>query len=234
MSADALGGGGAVARAWERSFFSKLPPASAQAILASAHEEAIEPGQNIYRELAEPRFAFVAIVVSGLLRVYVTSPTGRRITIRYVREGEVVGLPSLLVQGAPAGGEAIVRGSILRIDPPTVRRLATEDPAVGWTIAVELAQQLIHDERMLTSNVFGTVRERVARHLLELGVLQGDRLVVRITQQELADSIGSVREVVARVMIGLRDDGLLEREGERVVVLGHERLARIARGEEAV
>jgi CRP/FNR family transcriptional regulator len=64
----------------------------------------------------------------------------------------------------------------------------------------------------LSGDVFGSVRQRVARHLLDLA----DRreatasLVARASQQELADAVGSVREVVARVLGELRRQGLIE------------------------
>src|SRR4051812_29209507 len=96
--------------AWSSSFLSKLPAQAAKAILETAHEEEIQPGQTIYRELVEPRFMFAALVISGLVRVYVTSPKGRRLTVRYARAGDVIGLPSLLQRGAKAGGEVLTKG----------------------------------------------------------------------------------------------------------------------------
>ncbi len=55
------------------------------------------------------------------------------------------------------------------------------------------------------------MRERVIRHLLDIASEQqrDPTLVARLSQQELADAAGSVREVVARVLGKLRDEGLL-------------------------
>ena len=63
------------------------------------------------------------------------------------------------------------------------------------------------------------VRQRVARHLLDLAVREDGVLVVRATQQDLADAIGSVREVVSRAVMGFREQGLLARSSEGLVVL---------------
>ena len=54
----------------------------------------------------------------------------------------------------------------------------------------------------IPGSAFATVRQRVARHLLDLASATqlGSRLKVTISQQELADSVGSVREVVVRVL----------------------------------
>ena len=53
----------------------------------------------------------------------------------------------------------------------------------------------------LADTAFASVQQRVARHLLEIAAAQqesGGPLVARVSQQELADLAGSVREVVAR------------------------------------
>jgi CRP/FNR family transcriptional regulator len=58
---------------------------------------------------------------------------------------------------------------------------------------------------------FGTVRQRVARHLLDL-VVQGPDdgpLLAPISQQELANAVGTAREVVSRVLQVFKTEGLV-------------------------
>ena len=76
-----------------------------------------------------------------------------------------------------------------------------------------MAQEL-HDGfmirlRLLAGNTFGSLRQRVARHLLDLAAShqQGRGLIVKATQQELADAVGSVRPVVARIICDFRTRG---------------------------
>jgi CRP/FNR family transcriptional regulator, cyclic AMP receptor protein len=216
---------------WARSCLAEVSDNARDALLATAHEEEFSRGFNVYRELRDPRFSFLALVISGMLRMYVTSPQGRRMVLHYVRPGGIVGLTAAIVGGAPAGLEAVRKGSMLRLDPVAFRSLAQTDSTVGWAIAKELARLLADDDRMRTANVFGSVRERLARHLLELVTEEDDRLVAHVTQQELADSVGSVREVVARAVLELRDEGVVVREGPRIVVVNPERLEKISRGE---
>jgi CRP/FNR family cyclic AMP-dependent transcriptional regulator len=73
--------------------------------------------------------------------------------------------------------------------------------------------------------VFATVRQRVARQLLDLALTsqqdaQSDReLAVQITQQDLAAAAGTVREVVVRALRQLRDTGAIRTERDRIVLL---------------
>jgi CRP-like cAMP-binding protein len=64
---------------------------------------------------------------------------------------------------------------------------------------------------LMTGNLFLSVRQRVARHLLDLSENTDEGLVVKVGQQGIADAIGSVREVVARALRDLEASGLVER-----------------------
>jgi glyoxylase-like metal-dependent hydrolase (beta-lactamase superfamily II) len=75
--------------------------------------------------------------------------------------------------------------------------------------------------------VFGSVRQRVAAHLLDLASDRqrpGGRLVARVSQQELADAAGSVREVVARALRDLRVAEIVATAADSVVILDPARL----------
>ena len=54
--------------------------------------------------------------------------------------------------------------------------------------------------------------------------LVGGRLVAQISQQELADAVGSVREVVARALRDFRAAGMVATTGDSVVILDATRL----------
>jgi len=76
---------------------------------------------------------------------------------------------------------------------------------------------------------FATVPQRVARHLLEIAAreqeAEGGTLVARVSQQELADLAGSVREVVARALRELRDEGIVRVSRSGISVLDASALA---------
>ena len=64
-------------------------------------------GTTVYRAGANPQ---AALVVKGLLRVFLSSPEGRQVTVRYARPGDVLGIAVLvggprsrLRRAAPAG-----------------------------------------------------------------------------------------------------------------------------------
>ena len=89
-------------------------------------------------------------------------------------------------------------------------------------LAEELNRRLYENLRQTAVNAFGSVRQRVALHVLDLASAQqdpGGQLVARVSQQELAEAVGSVREVVARVLRDLRSSGLVATVTEGVHIV---------------
>jgi CRP/FNR family transcriptional regulator, cyclic AMP receptor protein len=120
------------------------------------------------------------------------------VTVRYARSCDVLGIAALVGGPADVGVQTLAESSLFRIDSRMLTSAARRDVRVASALAEELNRRLYD-----TINAFGSVRQRVAAHLLDLASAQQrprGHLVARVSQQELADAAGSVREVVARVL----------------------------------
>ena len=212
-----------VEEALTRSFLGRLPP-EVVARLRSEGERADYPaGTTIYRAGADPR---TMLVVRGLIRVYMTSPEGRQVTVRYARANDVLGI-AVLVGGPNVSAQALAESSLFRISSRTLTGAARGDARVAWAMAEELNRRLYATLQQTAVNAFGSVRQRVAVHLLDLASAQlhpRGRMVARVSQQELADAVGSVREVVARVLRDLRVAGVVATSSDSVLILDAARL----------
>jgi CRP/FNR family transcriptional regulator, cyclic AMP receptor protein len=170
---------------------------------------------------------YLELVVAGVIRVFVTAPDGRTMTIRYCRRGELLGAMSLFTDtfAEPATKQALVDTQLLRMSPTKVCELANRDLRVARALLVELSERAHGFVNEIPGNAFATVRQRVARQLLDLAAVHcdgsgpEDELAVRITQQDLANSVGTVREVVVRALRRLRDTGAVRTERDRIVLL---------------
>src|SRR6266487_1162690 len=213
-----------VEEALARSFLGRLPP-EVVASLRSAGERADYPaGTTIYQAGSAPR---AMLVVRGLIRVYMTSLEGRQVTVRYARACDVLGIAVLVGGPANVSVQALAASSLFRISSGTLTGAARSDARVAWAMAEELNRRLYETLQQTAINAFGSVRQRVAAHLLDLAAAQQrpqGRLVARISQQELADAVGSVREVVARVLRDLRVAGLVATSADGVHILDAARL----------
>jgi CRP/FNR family transcriptional regulator len=217
-----------VRSSWEDSFLADLPASAALALLERAEECEFDSGTTFYRGVLHAETATLALVASGLLRIYISSADGREVTIRYASEGAVVGLPAVILAGGTAdaghsggdwlmaggaalAGEAVRPSRILRWSPDTFRRLASENAEVAWPLCRYLAQEMTTIQRTLVAGVFLPVKGRIARHLLDLAVMDDGQLVAPVSHQDVAHAIGSVREVVSRALREMQRCGLVAR-----------------------
>jgi CRP/FNR family cyclic AMP-dependent transcriptional regulator len=187
---------------------SKLPPEVLTRLLdghtmiqAAAGNVLYRPGESVGLHL----------VVEGLVRVSMVSEEGRQVTVRYARRGDLLGLPVIVTGAAPVYAQAVTKAVAVATRPGVLPQLARRDPRVGTWMADELAVRVDGLLQELAMNAFWPVRRRLARHLLDLATehQQGEVLLVRASHQELADAVGTVREVVARTLAALRADGLI-------------------------
>ena len=208
-------------------FLEALPRESATRLLAEAIAIDVPAGSIVYREDEAPR---VIVVVSGLLRVFLHAPDGRQLTVRYARPGDVAGLPLVLGGPAPLSIEALMPSSLVALRPDTLRSLLGVDARVARACVDVLTRQFREVVDDLAGQAFQTVGQRLARHLLDLAQPADHLLVVTASQQQLADAVGSVREVVARVLREFRDEGLVRTGRDRIVITDAARLSRLVAG----
>jgi CRP/FNR family transcriptional regulator len=200
------------------SFLLALEEHTRARLLADAVRVDVPGGSVLYRERETSR---MGVVVSGLLRVYLTSADGRQVTVRYAREGEVVGAPVVVGGPIAVSVQAVTDTALLIVNIDAVRALGHTDARFAWAVAEEIARRVNDLLEVFAGTAFGSVRQRLARHLLDLAAEQprADVLLAAVSQQELADAIGSVREVVTRVLRDMRDEGLVDTTRHGIVLL---------------
>ena len=196
------------------------------ALLAGATRRRVAAGSTMRGEGAGG--AHLELVVDGFVRIFVSAPDGRTLTVRYARPGALLGAVSLFrpAYALPGTIQALVDADVLVIRPEVIRALAERDLQVAAAMLRELSDRVLAFVEELPGTAFATIRQRVARHLLDLASerQRGTLLVAEISQQGLADAIGSVREVVVRVLRDLRQEGLVTTGSGTIVVVDPERL----------
>jgi CRP/FNR family transcriptional regulator, cyclic AMP receptor protein len=206
-----------VQQAIAASLLAELPASLRDRVLADTLPIELPAGGTIYRDAGDPR---CLLVVAGLVRVVASAPDGRTLTIRYARAGELLGVPTIIGGPVPVSGESVADTRLLVLNARVLRHLGQTEPAVGWLLAREVTQRLYDTIDAVADRAFGSLRQRVARHLLDLATRQQDgHLVAPVTQQQLAEAVGSARPAVAKVVAELRDLGLVATAAPGIAIL---------------
>ena len=182
----------------------------------------------------------IHIVKKGKVRVYRMTPDGKQLTLDIYDRGTILGDMRMLGQDRlpETYVEAVEDGVICTLSPDELRRLIERYPAIGVNVISHLASRLQEAERELESMAYQRVGQRLARKLIDLGqrfgvkTVRGTLIEARLTQQELADMIGTTRETLAHTIGEFRRQGLLTTDHQRVVIKNAERLLEMAEGED--
>ncbi len=110
----------AIDAALAKSILAALPPTLRDTLTRNAIPVDLPAGSTLYYEADEPR---CGLVIAGLLRMYMTAPDGRQITVRYARTGELVGVAAILGGPAPVNAQTLAHGGLAAGpggDPPAL------------------------------------------------------------------------------------------------------------------
>ncbi|HEX7666817.1 MAG TPA: Crp/Fnr family transcriptional regulator [Polyangiaceae bacterium] len=212
-----------------QTFLARLPSALVADVLSGGRRIDVRRGTEL---LANPKKPGVTIVVDGLVRVFLRSNEDRQVTVRYARPGETLGLVHFMRAKLVVHAQTVTDTTLWAISPRKLRTLAEASTPLTTAIAEDCAARVADALEELAFATFGTVRQRVARHLLDLAAADDDEdaLVATVTPKSLAEATGSVREVIARVLKQLAAAGVIEKRGSEIVVLDASKLDAEARG----
>ena len=212
----------------ERAFLARIPPDARRLLLGDARTIRADAADVIFAATNQPR---VGVLLVGRARRYLAAGDGRQVTTGYLGPGDLVGNGALFGVGLLAVG-ALSACVVAEFQAEQFVRLTREDRSTSEAFS-EATTALVREGHVgLALTAFGTMRERVAHHLVALAAEEPPAVapVIPLTQQRLADCVGTVREVVARTLREFRAEGLVVTAEGRVEILDAARLARVAVG----
>ena len=165
------------------------------------------------------------LLISGTIKVVKTTPAGREM---------------LLYRVEPGGSCVITTSCLLGHTPYTARGIA-ETPLQMLILPTALFATLIADYAPFRDFVFHLLADRIAElmqlveevafHRLDqrlAKLLLGKPEPIQATHQALAEELGSVREIVSRLLKGFAAQGLVVLGRERISLLDREGLKQVA------
>ena len=168
---------------------------------------------------------------SGKVKIVKLAADGREHILNILGPGEVFA-EVLLFNDAPYPATAVtVEDSVVGvIRNRELEALLLEHPRVAVHIIQVMSKKLLYIQSKVKAIALSDSQAKIARTLEYLVERHGKRtgrgkeVVLEINRQDLANMAGTTRETVSRVFRTLKDDGVLEDEERRILVLKPEQL----------
>ncbi|HOM67393.1 MAG TPA: Crp/Fnr family transcriptional regulator [Brevefilum fermentans] len=169
------------------------------------------------------------VLVSGEARAFRMNREGRVQILARFKPGDPINIISLL------NSDKLNRATIEALSPMTVLVIRSTDFEALITRYPDFSKMLLHHlaDRLakITDLAAGlslfAVRARLARFLIELADLSPSS--TGWTQDEIAAHVGTVRDVVGRLLRDFEAGGLIQRQRGQIILLDREKLIQAAR-----
>ena len=201
--------------------------------IASLTAEKTYPGGEIVIWQGDPCES-VFCVIHGEVEIYRLSPAGREQILDRMTAGQWFNLVPALIMDAKnqANVRTLTDSRLLSISRSNFTRMLVEVPRFGLAVNRYFAQRLAHMTAMIETLSLYSVRQRLAQFLVAQADSSGGGGAVRWTQTDIANRLGTVRDVLGRALRRMADEGMLRIEREKILLIDREKLQRAADGDE--
>ena len=160
----------------------------------------------------------VFYIKKGRVKVTVVSTQGKEAVVailgadEFLGEGCLIGQPKRL-----ATASAMTDCVIMRVDKTEIRRVLQEEPAFSQMFVSHILARNARIEEDLVDQLFNSTEKRLARVLLLLANFgkegRPEPINAKISQETLAEMIGTTRSRVSHFMNKFREWGFIEYNG---------------------
>jgi CRP/FNR family transcriptional regulator, cyclic AMP receptor protein len=150
------------------------------------------------------------------VKLTVRSLNGKKAVIAILGRGDIFGMGCLAKKQSlrMSGATAVHPSTISRVEKETIARVINQDPVFSKLFISYLLSRIVRIQEDLLAHLFDSSERRLARVLLSLARVgkhgKDGRAIPKISQQTLAEIVGTTRSRVSYFMNKFRKLGLVE------------------------
>jgi diguanylate cyclase (GGDEF)-like protein len=206
--------------------FSALDETALTDIAARTEAATFKQGEVVIRQ--GENSPFLRVLSEGLLKMYITAPSGSRMILDLIRPGDSFGLDMCIGGSASqATVDAVATSQVVLLEGGEFLRLARSySPLLTSTIA-SMAGLIQRRTSQVTDLVFLELHQRIAKLLL--GLLPASKaedkeesvVTLRLTLPDLAAVVGGEPDAVREAVLTFQELGYIELLGGRGIAIRH-------------
>jgi CRP/FNR family transcriptional regulator len=185
--------------------------------------------QTIFRE-GDPGQTFY-LILAGSVAIVRIAPDGRETILSLLKERDFFGEMSVFDTSVRAASvRTLTDVEVGVIERDDFLALIDRSPRIGRLLVISLSERLRAANKMIAATTSQDIRSRLASVLLNLmanfgePVANGTRISLRLTNQEMANMIGTTRETVNRTLNRFWDEHVIDMRTSHVVIVDPEKL----------
>ena len=157
-------------------------------------------------------------IQNGNVKLTVASKSGKKAVVAILRQGDVFGEGCMVRHSLRmCTAMAIQRSTISRVERTSIVGIISREPAFAKLFISHLLGRVEQIQQEFVDQVFSSSEKRVARTLLMLAgfgqQLNPEPVLLKVTQQTLAEMVGTTRSRVSHFMSRFREKGFIDYHG---------------------
>jgi CRP/FNR family transcriptional regulator len=213
--------------------FSGLNSADLSELASITVRRSFRKGETLFSEGEEATGFY--LLVSGSIKLCRMSPDGREKVLHFVKPRETFAEAAFFGDGKyPAEARALEAGEVLYLPRQGFMELMSHNPNFALNLVVSLSLMLRQFARQIEELSFADVTSRLASFLVRRAAESSTSfggityIDLGIKKGELASRLGTASETISRTFKKLKEEGIIEVQGNRVVVHQMEKLQKIS------
>lgn len=209
-------------------FWNKMTPQQQERLSGNAAERSFRKGEQIHQGFGG--CTGVLLVKSGRLRVYTVTQEGKELTLYRLFERDMCLLSASCIINSlqfDVTVSAEEDSVIVNVPADVYKGIMSENAAVANYTNEIMASRFSEVMWVLDQVLSKKLDTRVAALLLEESELSEDGIIT-LTHEQLANHIGSAREVVTRMLRYFQNEGLVKLSRGSIEITDREKLTQTA------
>ena len=209
--------------------FSSLEDAPLTQLSESVRPKALKSGEVLFFKGDDGEAMY--IIREGTIKIVLPSAVGEEIIVALLKDNDFFGAMAML-DGMPRSADAVAvtDSEIFVMGRSEFLSILQSDINALKTILCDLSRMIRKTDDLLGDVCFFNISIRLAKKLMDLAESRGQEtddgvlLDISLTQKELGDMVGATRESVNKELKNLREEGLIDVQGNRITILDMEGL----------
>ncbi len=206
-------------------FFSQMQPDELHELFTRLKRRTYRPSETIFHK--DDAGTTMYIISEGTVKISVPSEVGSEMILSILGSGDFFGELSLF-DGKPRSATVTSSGptEVFVLHRDDFIDFVAKHPRVSLNIIEALSTRIRRTDNLVEDVVFLDIPARLAKKLLELSRTHGKKLPdggveieLRLTQQDIANMLGTTRESVNRQLVAFQERKFINIDRQRITVL---------------